>query len=128
MTKNQAARQGDSSMEELNDIIIKSIQDIKGIDIIKLDLRELDDAPTDFFIICEGTSNTQVQAIGNSIAKNVKDELRMLPSHMEGMKNGQWVIVDYFNIVVHIFYPKARKFYDLETLWSDAVITEYQNL
>ncbi len=116
------------SSQELNDLIIDAIQDIKGQNIIKLDLRELGEAPTDFFIICEGESTTQVNAIASNIQKVIKEELGGLPSHVEGKQGGFWVLVDYFTTMVHIFHPEKRAFYELEDLWSDAKITEYTNL
>ncbi|MBK9015313.1 MAG: ribosome silencing factor [Saprospiraceae bacterium] len=117
-----------SYVEELNDIIIDSIQDIKGKNIVKLDLRKLDDAPTDFFIICEGDSTTQVKAIAGNIHKRLKDELGQAPYHMEGVQTARWICIDCFNTVVHVFYREAREFYDIENLWSDAKFTEYENL
>jgi ribosome-associated protein len=119
-----------SSIEskELIDLIIDSIQDIKGKNIVKLDLRELDSSPTDYFIICEGDSNTQIKAIASNINKRVKQELNVYPSSREGIEDSNWVLVDYFDVVVHVFYPATRKFYDLEDLWSDAKFTEYENL
>lgn len=117
-----------SAVEELNDLIIDSIQDIKGKNIVKLDLRKLDDAPTDFFIICEGDSNTQVKAISGHIYKRLKEETGQTPLHVEGTQNARWICMDYFNTVVHIFYRETRAFYELEDLWSDASFTEYANL
>jgi|TARA_B110000908_G_scaffold146229_1_gene177069 ribosome-associated protein len=114
--------------EELNPLIIDAIQDIKGKNIVSLDLRNLDEAPADFFIICEGDSTTQVSALAGNVIKRVKDELGVIPGNREGMINAKWVLVDYFNTVVHIFYPETRQFYDLEDLWNDAEITEYTNL
>lgn len=115
-------------LDELNNLIIDSIQDIKGKNILKLDLRKLDDAPTDFFIICEGDSNTQVKAISDSIYKRLKEETGQAPLHVEGQQNARWICMDYFYTVVHIFYRETRKFYELEHLWSDAKFTEYANL
>ncbi len=117
-----------SNVEHLCDIIVDSIQDVKGKNIVKLDLRKLDASPTDYFIVCEGDSSTQVRAISGRINKNVKDQLEIKPNHTEGKENSQWILVDYFNVIVHVFYPEARKFYELEDLWSDAEITEYENL
>ena len=117
-----------SSVEELNDLIIDSIQDIKGKNVVKLDLRKLDDAPTDYFIICEGDSNTQVKAIAGNIHKRLKDELGQPPLHVEGVQNARWICIDCFNTVVHVFYRETREFYDIENLWSDAKFTEYENL
>ena len=114
--------------EQLNNLIIDSIQDIKGKKIVKLDLRELEDAPTDFFIICEGDSTTQVKAISDNIALRVKREFGVFPSHVEGEKNALWICIDYFSTVVHVFYPETRSFYELESLWSDAAFTEFESL
>lgn len=116
------------SVEALNDLILDSIQDIKGKKIVKLDLRGLEATPTDFFIICEGESTTQVKAIAENIRKQVKDETGMLPTHLEGVQEGAWALVDYFNVIVHVFHPEKRAFYDLENLWSDAAFTEYDSL
>lgn len=113
---------------EINDLIIDSIQDIKGKNIVKLDLRKIEEAPTDFFIICEGDSNTQVKAISDNIQRRLKQGGQQLPSHVEGERNAIWICVDYFTTVVHVFYREARAFYELEELWSDATFTEYESL
>lgn len=120
--------QQEISTEALNDLIVDSIQDIKGEKIIKLDLRDLPDAPVDYFIICEGGSNTQVNAIADNIRRRVKQEGETFPSHVEGTRNAQWVCIDYFNTVVHVFYRETRDFYELEELWSDAMVTEYEDI
>lgn len=111
--------------EALNHLIIEGIRDKKGKHIVQLDLRKLDDAPADFFIICEGDSNVHVNAISDSIYKKVKEEASKMPTHMEGSANSRWVLMDYFDTVVHVFYPETRHFYDIENLWSDAEVTEY---
>jgi len=116
------------STEELNELIVESIQDIKGKNIVKLDMRDLDDAPTDFFIICEGDSSTQVRAISENIQHRVKYEGSLLPTHVEGKSNSLWICLDYFTTVVHVFYPETRHFYELEDLWGDAAFTEYETL
>ncbi len=116
------------SVEELNDLIIDSIQDIKGKNIIKMDLRHLEDAPSDFFIICEGESTVQVKSIADNVYMRLKNEANNLAAHFEGADTSQWVLVDYFNTVLHVFHPEAREFYQLEELWSDGIITEYENL
>lgn len=111
--------------EQLNHAIVEGIRDKKGKNIVQLDLRKLGDAPADFFIICEGDSNTHVKAISDSVYKKVKDELESMPTHTEGSNNAKWILMDYFNTVVHVFYPETREFYELENLWSDAEVTEY---
>jgi len=113
------------SSEQLNQLIVEGIQDKKGKNIVQLDLRNLGDAPTDFFIICEGDSNTHVKAISDSIYKKVKESLETMPTHMEGSTNAKWILMDYFNTVVHVFYPETREFYEIEQLWSDAKMTEF---
>ncbi|MDA9873465.1 ribosome silencing factor [Saprospiraceae bacterium] len=128
MKRSEIADKIQQDTEELNPLIIDAIQDIKGKNIVSLDLRNLDEAPADFFIICEGDSTTQVSALAGNVIKRVKDELGVIPGNREGMINAKWVLVDYFNTVVHIFYPETRQFYDLEDLWNDAEITEYTNL
>ncbi len=127
MNINNAAAIKEIETEDLNDLIIDAIQDIKGKNIVKIDLRKLDEAPADYFIICEGESTTQVSAIANSVYRKIKDELGFIP-HREGQDTANWVLVDYFDTIVHVFYPEARALYDLEDLWSDAEFTEFQNL
>jgi ribosome-associated protein len=114
--------------EELHDTIIDAIQDIKGKKIFKLDLTHLDDSPADFFIICEGDSSTQVRGISDNVRRRLKDEYDLSPNHMEGARNASWVLLDYFTTVLHVFYRETRAFYELEDLWSDARITEYESL
>lgn len=114
--------------ELLNHLIIDAIQDIKGKNIVKLDLRALDDAPTDYFIICEGDSSTQIKAISENIGRRLKNEAGLIPNHTEGMDGARWILVDYFDTVVHVFYPETRAFYEIEELWGDAAKTEYENL
>lgn len=116
------------TMEELNASIIDAIQDIKGKKIVKMDLRQADGAPTDYFIVCEGESVTQVKAISSNIEKKVHQDLGIKPNHTEGAGNAEWILVDYFNTVVHVFYPETRKFYDIEELWNDANTEEFEDL
>jgi ribosome-associated protein len=116
------------SAEKLNDVIIDAIQDIKGKKIVKIDLRKLHDAPTNYFIICEGDSNVQVRAISDSVFRKVKDVHMVTPTHVEGGLQSTWVVMDYFDIVVHIFYRDTRQFYDLEDLWSDGKMTSYEDI
>lgn len=92
---------------------------------VSLDLRKIPEAVADFFIICQATSSTQVKAIADYIEKEVKDKCVETPYRHEGMMAAQWVLVDYVNIVVHIFQPETRKFYRLEEMWSDAQMLEH---
>lgn len=100
--------------------IIKGIEEVKGQDIQILDLREIENTVCDYFIICNGTSNTQVNAIVNSIQKTVSKSLKEKPWHVEGSSNAEWVLMDYINVVVHVFQKHIREFYDIEGLWGDA--------
>ena len=113
---------------ELTDLIVDSIQDIKGKRIVLLDMRSLDFAPASYFIICEGESTTQVKAISDNIYRKVKDTLGITPNHTEGLSDSKWILVDYFDTIVHVFYPEARSFYDLENLWSDAPLKTFKDL
>lgn len=115
-------------LDEMNDMIVDAIRDIKGTNIIKIDLSELDDAPAKFFIIAEGESTVQVKSIASNVNKRLRKELGHKSGHLEGMKDAKWVLIDYFDTIVHIFYPETRQFYDIEGLWSDANFTEYQDL
>jgi len=114
--------------DSMNYLIIDAIQDIKGKNIVQLDLRSLDDAPADFFIICEGDSSTQVKAISENIGRKIKEKTGLHPNHTEGMEGAKWILVDYFDTVVHVFYPETRAFYEIEELWGDAQITQYENI
>jgi len=100
--------------------ILKGIEDVKGQEIEILDLRELENTVCDYFIICSGTSNTQVNAIVNSIQKTVSKSLQEKPWHVEGSNNAEWVLMDYVHVVVHVFQKHIRDFYDIEGLWGDA--------
>jgi ribosome-associated protein len=111
----------------LQDLIIDCITDIKGKNIVLLDLRALNDAPADFFIVCEGDSTTQVRGIAGNIERRLKAEVKLHPGHVEGLEHAKWVCMDYFDTIVHIFYPETRRFYDIEQLWSDAKRTEIQD-
>lgn len=121
-------RKAHLSAEKLNELIINAIQDKKGIDVIKIDLRHLPEAPTDFFIVCHGNNENQVKAIADNIEFEVKMKGDELPLHTEGKQNSVWVLVDYFDTVVHVFHHEAREYYNLQGLWSDGKVTEYQNL
>jgi ribosome-associated protein len=107
--------------------IIKGIEEVKGNDIEILDLRAIDTAVCDYFIICNGTSNTQVNAIVNSVQKTVSKELKDKPWHVEGTDNAEWVLMDYVSIVVHVFQKEIREYYNIEGLWGDAKITTLSN-
>ncbi|MEO5562147.1 MAG: ribosome silencing factor [Chitinophagaceae bacterium] len=100
--------------------IITAIQDKKGENIISLDLRKINEAVADFFIVCEASNQPQIRAIADNIEDLVKEQCGEDPYHHEGYKALQWVLIDYVNVVVHIMLPENRKFYKLEEMWSDA--------
>ena len=107
--------------------IIKGIEEVKGEGIDILDLRAIDNTVCDYFVICNGNSNTQVNAIVGSIQKIVSKELKDKPWHVEGAENGEWVLMDYVNIVVHVFQKHIREYYNIESLWGDAKITSIES-
>jgi len=106
--------------------IIKGIEEVKGNNIDILDLREIENTVCDYFIICNGTSNTQVNAIVNSVQKTVSKALQDKPWHIEGSENAEWVLMDYVSVVVHVFQKHIREYYDIESLWGDAKATSIQ--
>lgn len=103
--------------------IINAIKDKKGENIVSLDLKKIDEAVADFFVLCEANSNVQVKAIANNIEEEVKKETGETPYHVE--HGDTWTLVDYVNVVVHIFQHEQRMFYNLESLWEDAPRTEH---
>ena len=105
--------------------IIAAIQEKKGENIISLDLRKINEAVADFFIICEASSSPQVRAIADNVEDKVKEKCEELPYHHEGFQKLHWVLIDYVNVVVHVMHPESRKFYSLEEMWSDAPAQEH---
>ena len=102
--------------------IIDSIKQHKGKEVVCLDLRKIETAVCDFFIICHGTSNTHIASIAENVRKEISKQMKEKPWHTEGEANKEWVLMDYFNVVVHIFNKEKRDFYKLENLWADANI------
>jgi len=107
----------------LIDEIIKGIENVKGEEIQVMDLNNIENTPFKYFIICSGNSNTQVMAIVNSIIKKVSKKIQEKPLHTEGLEAAEWVLIDYINVVVHVFQRKTREFYNIEELWGDAKST-----
>ena len=105
--------------------IINAIQQKKGENIISLDLRKVNEAVADFFIICEASNQPQVRAISDFVEHQMQEKCDEYPYRHEGMKNLQWVLIDYVNVVVHVMLAETRKFYKLEEMWSDAVEHEH---
>ena len=107
----------------LIDEIIKGIENVKGEEIQVMDLNNIENTPCKYFIICSGNSNTQVMAIVNSIIKKVSKKIQEKPLHTEGLEAAERVLIDYINVVVHVFQRKTREFYNIEELWGDAKST-----
>ena len=124
--KTRKKKKDDSAL--LAESAVNGIQEKKGKEIVVLDLRKIENAVTDFFIICEAESTTQVEAIARSVHETVEKERGEKAWHSEGTQNAQWILIDFVSVVVHVFEKETRQFYNLESLWADAEImeTEYQ--
>ena len=121
----------DNITERVNqrlDVIVDAMQDIKAKKIVRIDLRGLHDRPTDFFVICEGESVTQVASISENVQRRLKKELSEHPKSVNGGLVAKWVCMDYFDTIVHVFYPETRAFYELEDLWSDGEFTTFEDV
>ena len=114
------------SPEVLLDAIVKGIDDVKGHDITVVDLKSVTHAISSFFVIAHGTSHTQVEAMAHSVEKACFEILDEKPLSVQGLRNGEWAILDYFDIVVHVFHEEARTRYGLEELWGDAEIKKIE--
>jgi ribosome-associated protein len=116
-----------TSSEKLSEVVVKGMQEKKANDIVVLDLRKVKNAVADFFVICSGSSDKQLDAISDSIDEEVYKNLKENPWHVEGKSNKEWMILDYTSVVAHIFRKDRRPFYSLEKLWGDAEITEVED-
>ncbi|MFZ9981695.1 MAG: ribosome silencing factor [Cyclobacteriaceae bacterium] len=119
-----AKKRKTSSAEKLTKAIVSGMQEKKAQEIIIMDLRHVKNAVADFFVICSGTSDKQLAAIADSIEEEVSKEIGEDPWHREGRQNKEWMLIDYINVVAHIFRKDKRNFFALEKLWGDAEITE----
>ena len=120
-------QKGKASTDELIALILQGIEEVKGQQKSLLDLRAIENTVCDYFIICNGTSNTHVNAIVGSIQKTVSKAIKDKPWHIEGQDNAEWILMDYVNVVVHVFQKHIRDYYDIEGLWGDAKVTEFEN-
>lgn len=109
--------------EELSKVIVRGMEEKKASDIVVMDLRDVKNSFTDFFVICSGNSDTQIEAIFDSVESEVIKNSQEKPWRSEGRANNQWILIDYVNVVAHIFLKDQRSFYGLEELWGDAKIT-----
>lgn len=115
-------------VKDLSAVIINAIQDRKGLHITDIDMTELETAPAHEFIVCTGKSTSQVSAIADNIREEVRKQLDVKPYNYDGYRNSQWIVIDYGNVMVHVFLPDTREFYAIEDLWSDARIEEIPDI
>ena len=114
--------------KRLVETITKGIQEKKGSKIVVADLNGVDGAIANYFVICQGNSPTQIEAIAESIGETVRKELKEKPTHVVGLGLNQWVAIDFVDVMVHVFLPEMRTFYDLGHLWADAKLTHLPDL
>ncbi|MFU8844207.1 MAG: ribosome silencing factor [Bacteroidales bacterium] len=120
-------KQKKSESEKLSEVIIEGILKKKGREVLRMELKKLPNAVSDYFVICHANSGTQVKAIAESVEEETLKELKAKPWHKEGIENAEWILIDYVNVVVHIFREESRTFYNLEKLWGDAPVKEFSD-
>jgi len=113
-----------STEDSLISNIVDGIENVKGLDVSILDLRDIENTVCKYFVVCTGSSNTHVSAIVSAITKKVSKELKEKPFQTEGNENAEWVLIDYINVVVHVFQKQIREYYNIEELWGDAKTTK----
>lgn len=124
--KSKIAQKNNKETETLKDLVVDAMLDKKAENVISLNLQPINDAVADYFIICDATTTTQVKAIADSVLDKVKKVHGELPYSKEGFENLDWVLIDYVDVVVHVFRTEVREFYQLEELWADAERKEYE--
>jgi ribosome-associated protein len=123
MVKNKALKES----AYISELAIYGIQEKKGNDIVRLDLRNIFSSVTDYFVVCHADSSTQVKAIANSVEDEIFKATQQEPWRKEGLEYGEWILLDYVDVVVHIFRTDKREFYGVEDLWGDAEIKFYKS-
>ena len=123
MVKNKAV----SESTRISEMAIQGVQEKKGNDIVRLDLRNIHSSVADYFVICHANSATQVKAIALSVEEEIYKAFKIEPWRKEGLQHGEWVLLDYVDVVVHIFKTEKREFYGIEELWGDAEVQAYQS-
>ncbi len=118
----QEAQARKVNAEEITEAILAGMLDKKAMNVVVMDLREIKHAVSDFFIICSGSSDTQIDAIADAVEEEVKKRTGQTPWKREGRQNKEWVLIDYVDVVVHVFHPAKRQFFGLEELWGDAQV------
>lgn len=114
------------SGDELCRLVVHGMLEKKAANIVVMDLRKVKNSITDFFVICSGNTDTQIDAIATSVDDEIFKATKMNPWHQEGKQNKEWILLDYIDVVVHVFRKDRRKFYDLESLWGDAELTQIE--
>ena len=115
------------SSDILSNLVVKGMQERKGLEVTLMNLKEIPNSVSDYIVICSGNSDTHVSSLADSVEVEIKKETGDFPLSREGKNNGQWVLLDYTNVVVHVFQKSAREFYSLEKLWGDAKITKFDD-
>lgn len=123
MVKNKAI----NASSQTSDFVIYGMQEKKGNEIVRLDLRNIHSSVADYFVICHAESSIQVKAIAASVEAEVYKALGVNPYRIEGLEHGEWILLDYTDVVVHIFKTEKRQFYGIEELWGDAEMKYYQS-
>jgi len=123
MVKNKAI----SESTYISELAIHGIQEKKGNDIVRLDLRNINSSVTDYFVICHADSTTQVKAIANSIEDEIFKATQQEPWRKEGLEYAEWILLDYINVVIHVFRTDKREYYGVEELWGDAEVKSYKS-
>lgn len=121
-------RIAEASIEEITDVVVDAMQSKKAKDIVSLDLRDLNTRPVEMFLICHGDNDRQVEAIARAVEEAMEIKLGERPWHREGFENKEWILLDYVNVVVHVFLEEKREFYALEELWGDAEFERFQEV
>ena len=117
-----------STISPLVEAVVLGMQEVKAKDVVHLDLREVPGTVCDHFVICHGDSTTQVEAIARSVEKFTLQNAHEKPWHFEGKENAGWILLDYVDVVVHIFLRDVRTYYGLDQLWADAIRNTYENV
>jgi len=108
--------------DDVASLVIEGIREKKGKEIVTINFKDINNAIADYFIICHGTSTSQVEAIAENVPVFLKKKASIKPWHTEGLQNAEWVLIDYVDVVVHVFLDTSRQFYKLENLWADAIV------
>lgn len=123
--KKKVVRVKKDESDVLVETVIKAIQDKKGENIVSINLKKINAAVCSYFVICEANSRTQVSAIAESVEEIVKKDIGQKPYHTEGYQNAEWILIDYVDVVVHVFQRSIRALYRLEDLWADGEMKHY---